>query len=241
MPQIPDIPIPGREYHRHETSQSISGTFTFYDVLDLSTSSGSINIRLDPQPGDGPAVLRLRSQSGSVTVKLSDDYMKRLGKQNISPRPWHTTIITTSGSVRIKIPITGGSTTSIDTNSASIGAVLYATNIGPGDAISTLSTSSDSGSQNIEVQSTLGTAVVSNLAARHHSRGSASMKISYPQAWQGRLHASVGGSASVKVQGQGLQFSQHGDRETFAWRGEGQPMEVRCDGSGSIKVDCSAS
>lgn len=60
--------LPGRHYSRHETFQSITGTFTLYDSLDLSTSSGSINIKLDVQPGSEPARLNLKSSSGSITV-----------------------------------------------------------------------------------------------------------------------------------------------------------------------------
>lgn len=66
------------------------------------------------------------------------------------------------------------------------------------------------------------------------------MNIKYPQIWQGKLHASVGGSASVDVQGDGLKFQYNGDKDIYAWRGEGQALDVRCDGSGSVKVDCSS-
>lgn len=66
-PQRPLLP-PGRHYSRHETSNSINGTFTLHDSLDLSTTSGSISISLDVKPGSHPAILKLKSRSGSIRV-----------------------------------------------------------------------------------------------------------------------------------------------------------------------------
>jgi len=60
--------IPSRRYSRHETSSSINGTFTLHDSLDLSTTSGSISIKLDVKPGPNPAILKLKSKSGSIRV-----------------------------------------------------------------------------------------------------------------------------------------------------------------------------
>ena len=59
---------PSRCVEQHETSQSILGTFTLHDCLDLSTESGSINIKLDVKPGREPAILKLRSKSGAIHV-----------------------------------------------------------------------------------------------------------------------------------------------------------------------------
>lgn len=60
--------LPGRRYSRHETSQSINGNFTLQESLNLSTTSGSIRIKIDVQPGSDPAYLRLKSNSGSISV-----------------------------------------------------------------------------------------------------------------------------------------------------------------------------
>lgn len=60
--------IPHRRYSRHETSSSITGPFTLHDSLDLSTTSGSISINLDVKPGPNPAILKLKSNSGSIHV-----------------------------------------------------------------------------------------------------------------------------------------------------------------------------
>ena len=60
--------VPGKHYERHETSTSITGTFTLHDSLDLSTTSGTISISLDVRPGSSPAILKLKAQSGSINV-----------------------------------------------------------------------------------------------------------------------------------------------------------------------------
>lgn len=64
----PGGPQFGRDYKRVETSTSIHGDFTLHDSLDLQTTSGSINIRLDVKPGPQPAILKLKTNSGSITV-----------------------------------------------------------------------------------------------------------------------------------------------------------------------------
>jgi len=71
--------VPDRRYSRHETSNAISGTFTLWDSLDLSTTSGSISITLDVKPGRNPAILKLKAQSGSIRV---DDLQCRTAQSN---------------------------------------------------------------------------------------------------------------------------------------------------------------
>lgn len=65
---LPRPQLPGRHYSRHETSQSIGGVFTVYDSLELTTKSGSINIKLDVQPGLEPARVSLKTSSGSINI-----------------------------------------------------------------------------------------------------------------------------------------------------------------------------
>lgn len=59
------------------------------------------------------------------------------------------------------------------------------------------------------------------------------------------MHASVAGSGSVSVRGEGLQFDRRGNKEIWAWRtGDGElpdiekAVEVRGEGSGSISFGC---
>lgn len=84
---------------------------------------------------------------------------------------------------------------------------------------------------------------MSALRAHHHSTGSASVHVDYPREWEGLVHASVGGSGSVNVRGEGLEFDRRGNKEVWAWRGSDLPdvegaIQVRCDGSGTVNFSC---
>lgn len=79
---------PDRRYSRHETHSSITGTFTLNDELDLSTTSGSISIKLDVRPGPNPAILRLKTKSGSINVNdlQGDSARSRTREPSSNPR-----------------------------------------------------------------------------------------------------------------------------------------------------------
>ncbi|EED20023.1 conserved hypothetical protein [Talaromyces stipitatus ATCC 10500] len=63
----------GREIILDQGSQAIFGRYPLYDLLHLKTTSGSVNIVVDPQPADPkkpgePARLVIETTSGSVSV-----------------------------------------------------------------------------------------------------------------------------------------------------------------------------
>lgn len=77
--------LPSRSYSRHETSNSITGTFTVHDSLDLSTTSGTISIKLDVKPGPSPAILKLKTKSGSINVDDKQCYAAQSRRANRHP------------------------------------------------------------------------------------------------------------------------------------------------------------
>lgn len=316
--------IPDGHYSRHETSNSINGTFTLRDSLDLSTTSGSISIRLDVKPGIHPAILRLKSKSGSIRVDdkqcdvaqrwpssakknssssrspwwsfgrrsgcesetvappmpICDDPRKQAGQQQqqeedndveeerFVARVIHATIETSSGSMSGHLLLTPGSETHIRTTSGSIGVRLLTTGSGVNtralskleqeyahaastipdgnDLRSALTTTTGSGSQNVSISTsatdTSGGAVVSALQAKHHTTGSGSLSISYPNDWRGLIHAESG-SGRCSVRGHDLEYDKRGYAEVYAWRGVDLgsahvSVEVRSEGGGSIGFSC---
>ena len=58
----------------NQLSQSVTGTFPLYDLLSITTMSGSINITVIPQPASSsakaPAALRLSTMSGAINVTM---------------------------------------------------------------------------------------------------------------------------------------------------------------------------
>ncbi|WEW55278.1 hypothetical protein PRK78_000707 [Emydomyces testavorans] len=70
-----DVSASSREIIVHKTSDGIWGRYPLYDLLSMSTTSGSISIVIDPKPADPnnptkPAKVVLRSGSGSISVQF---------------------------------------------------------------------------------------------------------------------------------------------------------------------------
>lgn len=208
-----------------------------------------MNICIDPQPSNVTGVIRLSSKSGSIKVKFSDEYMQRMKTTGILDRTFDIQVKTASGSSSLELPIGNGSAIALSAASGTISVTAFAASLGPNDTISTLLTETVTGTQRVQVKD-FSRGPVSVLAAKHYSSGSASLRLAYPPTWDGMVHASVGGSGSLDVKGSNLHFQRNGNKEVYAWRmrGEeneqkkrqGQVIEARCDGSGNIKVDCSA-
>jgi hypothetical protein len=237
---IPAWPIPKREYRQHETSSSISGTFKLYDLLDLETTSGSVNINVETQAGDKPAVVRVRTQSGSVRINMGQTRWPWPSKPTDgNNRTFETSIATQSGSVSGSVLAGNGGLTTIETASGSIRLNFDVLAEGSNNATSRIETISQSGSQTISVAAA-SSGDLSTLSALHLMRGSGSASISYPTSWIGKLHMQCMGSGSLRASGRGLQFAQDGNREKYAWRGHGdlKDVEIVSQASGSVNFRC---
>jgi hypothetical protein len=218
-----------------------------YDVLDLSTTSGSIRINVEIQPGDKPAVLRLATQSGSVRVHIggSGGVVSRFRlADSVSKRTFQTDIQTQSGSVGGSLVHGNGGSTSISTASGSMTVTLYTVGVSGTDADSTITTTSNSGSQRIALKSevsSIGTPVRA-VQANHVAHGSASIYIDYSREWEGTVHTRVLGSGSLGVSGRNLETQCQGRRECWGRRGNDAEkagrVEVLGEGSGSLTFSC---
>jgi hypothetical protein len=225
---IPQVPEPSRSLIRHESSQSITGTYTLHDLIDFSTSSGSISITvqlsddilLNPRPSFSPT-LKLSTKSGSLTLNFNSPRFSNVPLN-------HTTILkTVSGSCGARIA--HGLSTSVTTTSGSQSLNIYPS---PSGNESYLTTTSSSGSQSIRVYDPVG-AKLDHFKASINTLGSASLHIKYPKAWEGTVHASSAGSGSVNLHGS-IEVDDLGKREKRGRRGVGATTEVRGLGSGSI-------
>ncbi len=201
--------------------------------------SGSISITVNPQTGDKPAVLRLAAASGSISVRMGDtswSWGPRQPHSISTNRTFETSITSKSGTVSGSILHGNGGKTDISTRSGSISLTINTIGVGTNDSTSKLSTSTNSGSQNVAIKSF---DPVRAVEARHIVYGSGSLNIDYPSSWEGMVHAKSGGSGSVQVDGSGLEY-QGGGRDVYAQRGNGdlKGVEVLGTGSGSVSFRC---
>jgi hypothetical protein len=244
VPPTHDAPTSNREFRQHETHRSISGTYPLYDLLDLKTTSGSISVTIVPHPGNVPAVLRLESTSGSITIKIDKSYLNAAEiatHQDALNRTFDIQISSLSGSISGSVLVGGGGKTIATARSGSLGLAIYPVNIDNGSAESTLSTSTTSGSSSIKVHNPLFGGKLTQLVANHQSTGSGSMSIKYPSTWEGGIHVLSIGSGSVSARGQGLKFEQYGKKEVVGWRGgenNRKVIDVKTLGSGSVNFNC---
>ncbi|KAF6234229.1 hypothetical protein HO173_007649 [Letharia columbiana] len=83
-----------------EMSNSVTGTFVLYDLLSISTMSGSIEITIVPHPASSskaPAELRLNTVSGSIKVTMAP--FLHDPSTAIPKRPFNSSLKSMSGSI----------------------------------------------------------------------------------------------------------------------------------------------
>ncbi|KAK4935149.1 hypothetical protein LTR10_023740 [Elasticomyces elasticus] len=237
-------PFPKREHREHETFRSISGTYELYDLLDLSTTSGSISIRVDVQEGEKPATLRLSSLAGSVNVRFATGG-GFMSKATLSPaaasRTLNIEISTHAGSISGNLLHGNGGSTVLSSQAGSVSVIINTVGVSELDPPSKISVSTWSGSQNVEVRAPLlSTEAVRAIEATHKVTSSGSMSINYPTAWEGMVHVKSLGSGSVGASGRGLVVQKESSRELYGYRGmkEGRTIEIFEEGSGSVNFRC---
>ncbi|KIX06208.1 uncharacterized protein Z518_04183 [Rhinocladiella mackenziei CBS 650.93] len=244
QPSSSPWPVPKREHREHKTYRSITGTYQLYDLLDLSTTSGSISITVDVRPGDKPAVLRLATMTGSVHVRMTSGgglFHKPYVSEPARTRVLMTEISTQTGSVSGDVVHGNGGSTSLSTRTGSLSLTVYTVSVSEQNPVSNFSTSTHHGSQSVRVLAPLtSNEAVRAIEAKHTVHGSGSMSIRYPVEWEGMVHLQTRGTGSVNAHGRDLIVQREGHSELYGYRGskKGKTIEILEMGSGSINFQC---
>ena len=221
------ITTDSREIIIHSTFGSIEGTYPLYDLLSITTVSGSISILISPQEAldsnTKPAKLILQSASGSIqadtpVAELTES--KRLRK--IPHRDYTSSVSSASGSIYANILHT--SKTTIQTASGRISAYIHPH--GPPSLPSLLVTDSASSATNVKVYPSLSHPLIPLQAlSASHRVFSGSINLTYPNEWEGSIHAkTISGTLGVDWPRVNIVKDVKGvvGREIEALRGHGQ-------------------
>ena len=231
--QPPSIEMNPRETHIHLTSGSVTGYGPLYDLLDISTISGSIDIDIEPKDADKdnvrPAVLRLSSKSGSIRAFTST--------VSVPARDYQTTVKSLNGGM--DVTLLHGSQTTLRSLNGRIEADLYP--YGHNDSRTDIYTHCQSGSTDIAVHSSLShpTDPIRKLYSEHSSL-SGSLNLWYPAEWQGTVKGSTL-SGSIDLDWDGLKVIKDEKkgwikRTVEAVRGEGESQLIFSGKSGSVNL-----
>lgn len=229
----PTLDINPRETNIHLTSGSVSGSYPLYDVLDISTISGSIDIDVEPKDADKdnvqPAILRLSSKSGSIRALTSTI--------SVPARDYQTTLRSLNGG--IDATLLHGSYTSLRSLTGRINADLYP--YGHNNSRTDISTHCKSGSTDITVHSSLSHPAdpINKLYSEHHGL-SGSVSLWYPAKWQGTIKGSTS-SGSIDLEWDGIKVLRDEKkgwvkRTVEAVRGEGGSQMRFSSQSGSLSL-----
>lgn len=218
-----------REIIIHLSSGSITGTYPLYDLLSISTTSGSISIDLalhnaSTSSPEKPATLQIDSSSGSI--RAHTPYLSLPPSYNHIPdRKYQTTIKSSSGSV--DVGLVHGTYTSLSSSSGSLTAQLYP--YGHNTTRSDILTNSNSGRTSIAVHPALVNATdpLRRLYGNYQYR-SGSFELSYPPTWEGTLEGEVM-SGSVDVKWEGMRVEE---RKEWVWR---KVKGVKGSGDGVVR------
>ena len=227
------ISIHSRETTIAVDSGSVTGSYNLYDLLSISTKSGSIDVKVDPKNASEdkvkPAILELTSNSGSIRASTST--------VSVPDRDFQTSISSNSGG--IDATLIHGLRTSLRSNNGHINADLFP--YGHEDSRTDISTHSNSGSTDIKVHSSIShpCAPLKKLYATYHC-SSGSLRLWYPAQWQGSVEGTIL-SGSIHLDWQGLRIVKDEKegwvkRKIEAVRGEGEGRLVFSQDSGSVAL-----
>lgn len=170
-----------------------------HDRLELSTTTGNIDIEIDPTPGNGTSELILTSSTGAIKVGISESWWRRKDRALRSIR---TEIKTVQGNVYARVLLGDGGSASVYSVSGAQDLRIYVYNTDVSDNVAELITTSHIGDQLVAVTS-FGSldSTISSLKAQHSSLGTANVDLQYSHAWRGELHALVSDVGHLDVQG----------------------------------------
>ncbi|THY71973.1 hypothetical protein D6C87_02553 [Aureobasidium pullulans] len=216
----------GRETRIDLTSGSVSGRFALRDILSIKTKSGSIDVNVEPKPESEtdprPASFSAETVSGSIKAIFPVSGTV----EDIPSRLYSTKIDSKSGSIHGDY--IHGLNTDIYTASGSID-----TNILPYSANSTgswLRTETVNGGIRVNVLPPYENPkdILKRLRSVHKTK-SGSLKIKYPQQWEGKIEA-VTMSGHVDLDGKDVKVLK-------AWKGPVGVHLIAQKGRGSSGMD----
>ncbi|KAM3538600.1 hypothetical protein ARSEF1564_008482 [Beauveria bassiana] len=236
--------VPARELSVSSNSGNISGLLPMEDILDVSTKSGSANLTLLPlfdKPSHA-SKLSIKTNSGSLRINADLDAVS--ARTHFPSRDSSIVLETSSGSIRSVLGMTRSTT--IKSNSGSQHLMALFADHSP-DRRSDFASTTNSGSQNITIVAAAAAAAAApeeksagaekadetGFVCKHKS-SSGSVRIVYPDSWQGTVEA-YSNSGGVAVVGEGVETDKVRNRVTGV---KGTPMhhtEVGAS-SGSISV-----
>lgn len=192
-----------RQVTIHHTTDSIHGTYTFFDTLSLSTTTGSIDVTINQEPIPSPSSSPLTQDQPSRVIISSDTGDIRVSfqesQQHVAiPRVYTVDIRTGTGNIEGTIPFTDN--IALQTTSGCIRAVLVPVISGVVPWAPSILTVSGTGSQFVCVAEPV---MLSGLGLRpglgervypgqkgtmgqaSHVSSEGSLNIRYPTAWAG--------------------------------------------------------
>ena len=203
-----------REVVVKTVSGSIHGSFALYDLLQITSNSGSITIDVDPKDATEkdplPAKLILETTSGTIRVDTPTiaGTNKAFSSSVIPARDYRTRITSVSGSVTVTL--LHGSDTQLHTSSGSVHATLAP--YGFIDSQSGIDVKTNSGTTGVTVLSSLSHPghPMRHLCASYRQM-SGSLSLTYPGEWEGGIEGTVL-SGSVSYVWPGLQVLEDGTK-----------------------------
>lgn len=174
-------------------SSTLEGHFKLYDLLSITSTSGRVQVTIDPQEADQdhpkPAELFVESQSGSIQIGTSSSPPKR---------EYISTITSRDG--KIQGTVLHGTKTIVKSSSGMIELDV----LPYGDDPSSLHISSLSGRQQVTVQNPVsGSAKKLAHMESTHDAQSGALQLRYPSSWAGKIDGTTS-SGSIEVSGYGV-------------------------------------
>lgn len=200
-----------------EMSNSVAGTFVLYDLLSISTMSGSIEITIVPHPASSskaPAELRLNTVSGSIKVTMAPFLHD---PSTATPeRIFNSSLKSMSGS--ITAALVHNYKTYVSTMTGSIAASLYP--LGQPSSKSHVDVRCMSGSTSITLHPCVSCPQAGLRGISTDFRGSSGgLKVRFPSTWEGEVISHLN-NGRVKHEWEGLQVLKDGPSFT-AVKGSG--------------------
>lgn len=207
--------------------------------MELTTTTGAIDVEIDPQPGDEPAYLLLASNTGRITLRMAPEF---LTQKRVPSRAIFTEIRTVTGAVSAEILLGHGGYATVETVTGQQHLSILLYDVGPEDAVSNITTSSRTGQQRIVLQPLVqAIEPITNINAEHRGTATAALDIQYPAQWMGEIYGLASPLGNVEIEGSRLEFVRYSEHEKMAYRGSDisrHRVEAISIGTGSVSFMC---